>query len=396
MQFLMAETNFYLHGAGGTAKITRGSQGNEKITYIVNDRLGNQRLLLDGETKEVIETYKALPYGQQLTDNKEIKYGFTGKEEDESGLHYFNARYYDADMGKFTSVDPVEDNHAYSYVSNNPFKYTDPSGMFEHKAEFFIEPYYGSTEEYSPVYSLSHKSKAHLNSVLNKLEKQYPKYAEPFSLSNDRLNFIKGVADFVSNLGKYQNDRLTIFSNGEETRFWHHLYDKDGNTKRQNYEAYQKELSKMTKPERREFFKDTERKNELYNKFVNKEYHLKESYDIVEFIKNDNAICVDYAALIGSMLADRGFYVSLFSVDNKFSNGQSNSHMLVSVDGYLVDAYGVYNFNEYMSNTESNIIGVTSTVSKKGSMAVEYGAAYEAKKAADEELFKNLGISSEN
>jgi hypothetical protein len=29
-------------------------------------------------------------------------------------------------------------------------------------------------------------------------------------------------------------------------------------------------------------------------------------------------------------------------------------------------------------------------------MAVEYGAAYEAKKAADEELFKNLGISSEN
>ncbi len=50
-------------------------------------------------------------------------------KKDESGLHYFGARYYDSDLGKFTSVDPVAENEPYSYVSNNPMGYVDPTGM---------------------------------------------------------------------------------------------------------------------------------------------------------------------------------------------------------------------------------------------------------------------------
>ena len=51
---------------------------------------------------------------------------------------YFGARYYRADLGRFTTVDPVLDQQAaltdpqqwnrYAYVSNNPLKYTDPDG----------------------------------------------------------------------------------------------------------------------------------------------------------------------------------------------------------------------------------------------------------------------------
>jgi RHS repeat-associated protein len=63
---------------------------------------------------------------------------FSGKERDaESGLDYFLARYYSGAQGRFTSVDPdnrgaIEEDpqtwNAYSYVRNNPLKYTDPDG----------------------------------------------------------------------------------------------------------------------------------------------------------------------------------------------------------------------------------------------------------------------------
>ncbi|MBT3395316.1 RHS repeat-associated core domain-containing protein, partial [archaeon] len=61
--------------------------------------------------------------------NSGVKYAFaTGKELDESDLYYFGARYYDSDLGRFTSVDPVKENEPYSYVRNNPLYYVDPDG----------------------------------------------------------------------------------------------------------------------------------------------------------------------------------------------------------------------------------------------------------------------------
>ena len=67
--------------------------------------------------------------------NNNVKFGFTGKKLDDTDNYYFNARYYDFDSGKFLGVDPVSDNHAYSFVSNNPMNYIDPSGMTEEDVE---------------------------------------------------------------------------------------------------------------------------------------------------------------------------------------------------------------------------------------------------------------------
>lgn len=60
----------------------------------------------------------------------------TGKERDsESGLDYFGARYYASSMGRFISPDDfgghLEDPQTlnrYTYVRNNPLRYTDPTG----------------------------------------------------------------------------------------------------------------------------------------------------------------------------------------------------------------------------------------------------------------------------
>jgi len=100
------------------------SSNREEGKYYFQDRLGSNRVSVNLEGE--VSNFKSLPYGQVIDDG--IQYGFTGKEKDESGLHYFSARYYDSDLGKFTSVDPVAENEPYAYVGNNPMMFVDPDG----------------------------------------------------------------------------------------------------------------------------------------------------------------------------------------------------------------------------------------------------------------------------
>ena len=108
-----------------------------EISFKVSDRLGSDRLTFDDE--KVIAESNVLPYGQQLKNNA-VKFSFTDKELDDTDNYYFNARYYDYDSGKFLGVDPVSNNHAYAFVSNNPMNYVDPSGMVELKSNEYIVP----------------------------------------------------------------------------------------------------------------------------------------------------------------------------------------------------------------------------------------------------------------
>ncbi len=61
-------------------------------------------------------------------------YGFTGREYDaESGLYYYRARYYDPQVGRFISRDPigvVGGWNRYGYGYNNPLHWRDPYGLF--------------------------------------------------------------------------------------------------------------------------------------------------------------------------------------------------------------------------------------------------------------------------
>lgn len=59
------------------------------------------------------------------------KYGYTGREPDETGFIYYRARYYDPSIGRFTQRDPTGLSgglNQYAYAGNNPVNYTDPTG----------------------------------------------------------------------------------------------------------------------------------------------------------------------------------------------------------------------------------------------------------------------------
>ena len=106
------------------------------------------------------------PYGDtRLEENSvdyENDYKFTGKEKDkETGLYYYESRYYDSSLARFASVDPWSGDlsdpqslNKYSYVRNNPVKYVDPSGEVYHlaiPAILGIAGFISGTEEaYSP------------------------------------------------------------------------------------------------------------------------------------------------------------------------------------------------------------------------------------------------------
>jgi RHS repeat-associated protein len=101
-----------------------GASGRE---YYGQDRLGTNRMVFatDGNSRG---KYTSLPFGQVVEDTTTERFDFTGKEKDSTGLYYFGARYYDSDLGKFTTSDPVEDGLDYAYVNNNPMNYVDPDG----------------------------------------------------------------------------------------------------------------------------------------------------------------------------------------------------------------------------------------------------------------------------
>lgn len=62
------------------------------------------------------------------------KYRFTGKEVDEeTGLYYFGARYYDPRISLWYGVDPMAVKYPswnpFNYTMNNPIRFIDPTGM---------------------------------------------------------------------------------------------------------------------------------------------------------------------------------------------------------------------------------------------------------------------------
>lgn len=61
-------------------------------------------------------------------------FGFTGRDSDGTGLHYYRARYYDARLQRFISGDPLGfgggDVNLFSYVNNRPTSHSDPSGLW--------------------------------------------------------------------------------------------------------------------------------------------------------------------------------------------------------------------------------------------------------------------------
>src|SRR3989338_10541462 len=122
--------------------------------YITTDHLTGSNVVTSssGVQEELMDYY---PFGSIRLDEKSGAFNeqrkFIGQEYDvDTGLNYLNARYYNSNIGRFISQDPLaieslqttdakkfvaiisnpQNWNTYSYALNNPLVAVDPTGLY--------------------------------------------------------------------------------------------------------------------------------------------------------------------------------------------------------------------------------------------------------------------------
>jgi RHS repeat-associated protein len=100
--------------------------------------------------------YSYEPFGKAMSiggaNSNSLQY--TGRENDETALYYYRARYYNPELHRFLGEDPLfEPNHGvphllhfflwqplllnlYNYTGDNPMNFTDPSGLQPYRGQY--------------------------------------------------------------------------------------------------------------------------------------------------------------------------------------------------------------------------------------------------------------------
>ena len=141
----------------GDTRVAQWMTGLEDLVIYHPDHLGSANVLTDAQG-HLTEEYAYYPYGHPRvhipshTDGpRAAHYQFIQKERNaESGLQYFEARYYAGHLGRFISVDPllsenmrskatrenpfvdlhdIRLGNTYAYGNSNPINLNDPSGL---------------------------------------------------------------------------------------------------------------------------------------------------------------------------------------------------------------------------------------------------------------------------
>jgi RHS repeat-associated protein len=142
--------SIYSLGGGVSAVRVVASAGDDgEVTFTFGDHLGSSSTVWQagdlGDTDPGVTSWQRYyPYGEPRDDYDSAlptDHTFTGQITDGllgdggTGLMYYGARYYDAQVGRFAAADTIipnpgnpQDLNRYAYVSNNPVNGVDPSG----------------------------------------------------------------------------------------------------------------------------------------------------------------------------------------------------------------------------------------------------------------------------
>ena len=121
------------------ANTTLWCEINEGVLYYHHtDHLGTTEVITDSNGNIVWHAdYEA--FGSVMNERGEENFtpNYTGKFFDESsGLYYFNARWYDSALGRFTTQDPARDGvNWWAYCGGNPITFVDPDGRAQNAAQ---------------------------------------------------------------------------------------------------------------------------------------------------------------------------------------------------------------------------------------------------------------------
>ncbi|EMY03511.1 RHS repeat-associated core domain protein [Leptospira interrogans str. 2002000626] len=124
--------NVYLNGVRIAALNEAGA-----LAYYLTDQVDSVSTVLDDEGN-TLSLMQYLPYGDTFVQRGDLNFSpkFNSQELDrESGFYFYNARFYDPGIARFTSADTIIDGeldtqgwNRFSYVKGNPIGAKDPTG----------------------------------------------------------------------------------------------------------------------------------------------------------------------------------------------------------------------------------------------------------------------------
>ncbi len=149
IEYLGANLEAIYHGEG---RCTPNGAAAFHYEYTIKDHLGNARVNFraNGAAVTYLEDMHYYPFGMLMegmgTNSPANDYTYNGKELNEDlglNLSDYGARWYDAALGRWWSVDPMGDGtpnlSAYNYVGNTPLILIDPTGMESEAYDFALK-----------------------------------------------------------------------------------------------------------------------------------------------------------------------------------------------------------------------------------------------------------------
>jgi RHS repeat-associated protein len=122
----------YTYGLALTSRVDAGG-----AAYYDFDATGSVAGLT-ASVGQYVDRYSYLPFGELLSIAENVAnpfhyIGAFGVQDDQNGLNFMRARYYNSAQGRFTQPDPIGlggGTNAYAYAENSPLDESDPSGLF--------------------------------------------------------------------------------------------------------------------------------------------------------------------------------------------------------------------------------------------------------------------------
>ena len=168
------KTTFWIYSQSGQVLYTSEARRNQNLSYIYlgNSQIATRAVAWTGgavtlrfqhtdalgspvaETdplRNIMKRNSYAPYGEAYGATVVDGTGYTGHVMDRgTGLTYMQQRYYDPQIGRFFSVDPVpsresgDNSNRYAYAKSNPYRFTDPdgreTGMFQQERYRMTQP----------------------------------------------------------------------------------------------------------------------------------------------------------------------------------------------------------------------------------------------------------------
>jgi len=138
----------YIYGTGINSPDYIRKDG---VNYrVIKDLLGSVRMIDNASTGEIVKEIEYDEFGNITTETGtySIPFGFAGGLQDrDTGLIHFGARWYDPEVGRWISKEPLGfegSMNFYSYCDGDPVNYVDVTGLklwyADKNAEKAIEP----------------------------------------------------------------------------------------------------------------------------------------------------------------------------------------------------------------------------------------------------------------